>query len=531
YSSEEFNIPIIVLAIGITLALHNSLVSQYILGRDLHTEYYLAETVIRKGFWDITIADPYNSLLSVVSFAPLIETLTPLNLSYTFKLVYPLVYSFTTLSIYYISLKILEKKAALLSTCLFIFISPYYMINISTARQQISMLFLSLIIMHMVRDKPMQSSVISILCVSIIVSHYATAILGGIFIIGGVILYHIVSYIKGEDHHHTIPLRVLALLGVFSIFWFSNTSSGIFFTDMVFRLYTISTNLLNPGTSSSLGAVSGSSSNVIETVNKAILMLILLIIGIGVLAKTIQYLLLEDSKNDTFIATSVSACAFLAITTVTPYFGLEVTRLASITLIILAPFSQVGFNRISKTLSLDRVADAKSLFSIFLVIVLILNSGMASDMTGMNPSSPSMSGDTIHNQNLDEKFEFYNYYTSPVANVYTSKWIRDHADLRSHRIYLSGLSYSTLISYGRVRDASTWFGETSVSSPLYLSIGDFQYGSYIYISYVNKRENLISVRGFDKKTRLYEFDEVRPGLVSTNTVYTNGNSSVRKVRK
>ena len=167
--------PLAVFVIAISLLFHAALISMYIWGWDIHIELYLTNLVKMNGIWDSTMPCTYNAMLSIVMVAPIYSNISNMEITWVFKIIYPLLFSLIPLGLYRVFQKQTNDKIAFLSC--FFFMSGYifYTEILALARQQIAELFLVLLILLMV-DKNMnkikRSFLFIVFGISLTVSHY-----------------------------------------------------------------------------------------------------------------------------------------------------------------------------------------------------------------------------------------------------------------------------------------------------------------------------------------------------------------------
>ena len=168
--------PLAICMISVALLFHVSLITNYITGVDIHVEYYLANLVRINSIWDATIANSYNAMLSIVMLGPIYSLICGMDLTWVFKIIYPLLYSLVPVGIYLVCNRQVNSKISFLAAFFFIAVNTFYAIMISLARQEIAELFLTLILLVVV-TKPLnataQKALFLIFSASLIVSHYS----------------------------------------------------------------------------------------------------------------------------------------------------------------------------------------------------------------------------------------------------------------------------------------------------------------------------------------------------------------------
>ena len=170
--------PLAVLSISISLLLHTSLISPYLWGYDIHYETFLANLVIDNEFWDSMSPGNVNAMLSVVLLAPMYSYITGLDLTWVFKIVYPLIFALVPLGLYHVFRRQVGAKSAFLACFFFVSFIIFYAEMASLARQEIAELFFVLLLMIMVaRNIPKRTNftLFAIFGASLVVSHYGTS--------------------------------------------------------------------------------------------------------------------------------------------------------------------------------------------------------------------------------------------------------------------------------------------------------------------------------------------------------------------
>ena len=107
--------PLAVFVISLSLLCHSTLISKYIWGWDINIEYYFANLVLANSSWDISIRSNINAMLSIVMLAPIYSLILDMNLTWVFKIVYPLLFSLLPLGLYKIYNEQTNSKISFLS--------------------------------------------------------------------------------------------------------------------------------------------------------------------------------------------------------------------------------------------------------------------------------------------------------------------------------------------------------------------------------------------------------------------------------
>jgi len=187
--------PFVLFMISLALLYQTTLLSPYLVGSDIHTEYYYAKLVSENGYWNASIANAINSCLSIVMLAPIYSTLLHIDIVLLFKIIYPLVFCLVPLALFCIFRIQMTTRYAFLAAFFFISLPMFFMDMTQLARQQISELFFVLVILLLVERKLnmiQRMALVLIFGFGVIVSYYG---LGTGFVIGYLALGLIISIV------------------------------------------------------------------------------------------------------------------------------------------------------------------------------------------------------------------------------------------------------------------------------------------------------------------------------------------------
>jgi uncharacterized membrane protein len=187
--------PFMIFMMAVSLFYQTTLISSYLVGSDIHLEYYLAKLVSAGGYWDASIANAVNSCLSIVILAPVYSLLLNMDIVWLFKIIYPLFFCLVPLALFYIFRLQMGARYAFLAAFFFISLPMFFMDMTQLVRQQISELFFVLVILLLVdrKLKLLQKTVLVLVFgFGVIVSYYG---LGTGYVIGYLTLGMIVLII------------------------------------------------------------------------------------------------------------------------------------------------------------------------------------------------------------------------------------------------------------------------------------------------------------------------------------------------
>ncbi|MEL7669255.1 DUF2206 domain-containing protein [Methanobacterium sp.] len=438
--------PIAILMVSLALILHRSLISSQLWGSDIYEEYYFANLVATSTVWNFSIPSDVNGMLSIVSLPIIYSIICNLSLDSVFKIIYPIIYSIVPLGLFLLFERNTNKEVAFLATLFFMFVSGFYGVLPSLARQEIGELFFVLLIL-LIFDKREISFNNSFLFVffsfSLVVSHYALSYFFSLFI---VLLF--ISLILIKNKERTNITGVLFFL-VFVVAWYMYASGSSSFNNIVnifnHMINSFYSDFLDPSSTEGLATVLAGTTSLLYSILKYIYLMAEFFVAIGLLAVILHYISKKvkflknrinkytislNSFNFTIEYLFLSLYSFLAIAAsiiIPEYSGnFGTLRLFYLMLIFLSPFLIIGFiilldflRIITKRKSTKRnFSNYLKVASIFLVVFLLLDSGVIHQITNdPNPNSISLST----NENYKESV--YVYSQGEIQGAYFLKQV------------------------------------------------------------------------------------------------------------
>jgi len=177
---------LLILSIGLALLFHRSLLTNYLMGYDVFSEFTGATYTIAKGYWNyaessaVLVGAGANTSMAIVIFIPILFNMTEIDVIMIFKLVYPLLYAFVPVAIYLIVKDQFGIHAGIVAAFVFMGMVEFYGLMIQLAKQEMAEIFLVALLLVMFgtdlsRSKKRTLSLIFLL--GVMVSHYAIAFL------------------------------------------------------------------------------------------------------------------------------------------------------------------------------------------------------------------------------------------------------------------------------------------------------------------------------------------------------------------
>lgn len=246
--------PFAVFIISLCLLYQTTLMTPYLVGSDIYTEYHYYNLASIAGIWDPGAAGIVNSCLSITILAPLYSILMNISGAWVFKAVYPLIFALMPVVMFQMFKQQVGPRFSFLATFFFLAVPTFSLEMISLCRQQVAELFFVLLVFLLVdRRLPVLPKLIMActFAAGVIVSHYGIGTIGFIYM---ALLLPLVLIIRSNwfrgiwgwlaKNKMGLPASSLSLspwamaiivivFFAFGFFWYSFTASGINFTRLV----------------------------------------------------------------------------------------------------------------------------------------------------------------------------------------------------------------------------------------------------------------------------------------------------------
>ncbi|MCZ3367485.1 MULTISPECIES: DUF2206 domain-containing protein [Methanobacterium] len=489
--------PIALLMISISLLFVHSLTSNYILGRDVYSEYFAFQMVLKNLSWNIA---NYRSVLTACLSSSLLPTiygvLLNINSPYIFKLVYPLLFSITPLAVFSISKKYLNNQYAFFAALYFVFQLPFIDESQSMMRQIIAMVLFSLALMIFLEKELVNRNngkiIFILLMFGVVVSHYTSAY---IFLILFSILF-LFNYVKFglfRDIKTNLSLTLIILMFVFIFFWYSQLNAS--FNSTIVVINDTFKNLINffdieARDQSVLITMGQGISNIAEMIRIYTYDLTFIFIALGAIYSFFKCRKKLDSE---FTILGIVCIALIVSFAVLPYINSKYgnARLFLQVTVIIAPFLVIGLIATAKKIKLKHV----SYLILPLLLLQLFNVTFVTDqLLGIHTSVDL-------NNNGDRYNEFYIH----DSEVSSARWLFNENKERSE-------VYSTNTSiYAPYKIYSDYFGTKRLSWGYLYNVHYFSFTFdsinaslipnqeyYVYLWNYNTEKNEIYYRSFNK---------------------------------
>ena len=542
--------PLAVFVIAISLLFHRSLISMYVTGYDIQFEYYLCNLVKTNAIWDPTMFGNLNAMLSLTMLAPIYSIISNMEITWVFKIIYPLIFSLVPLGLYRVFQKQTDDRIAFLACFFFMSLATSFGEMPTLARQEIAELFLVLLILSMIdknMDRIKRSFLFIVFGISLVVSHYGLSYIYMFCLISAWLILVLAknpnmqklldnfrskfgrwkeklasNTLSSNAKDKTIRSTFVLLFVVFTLTWYMYVSSSSTFDTIVnigdHIASSIFTDFLNPDAAEGLYLIMPKESTytLLQRINQIILYLnqIFIVIGCIVLLKQRE---MKFERN--YAAFSMINLSILFASIAVPFFAssLNMVRVYQITLIFLAPFCVIGgiivLKAISKivrvTWTNKAVRRSLKILSVHFVIFLLYQTGFVSYVAEGQSNSIS----------LDSTAKGYCYNDQEVLGA---KWLT--CAKGSSHVYADKARWIFLCSR---------LGGKGEGGPIMFTVGNInqiQEDSYIYFGTRNAVEHNVTVMRFGPEVgySIYEYINSEYVVDGRSKIYANGGSEIYK---
>lgn len=212
---------------SLALLYQTTLLSNQLIGTDIHSEFYFAKLTKANGFWNWTLPHSYNSAIVPSFILPMMGKFSGIGTLWTFKIVAPIFFAFVPLLLYYVFKSQFGKKIAFFSAMFFVIMPTYSMEMVGITRQQSAELMFAIILVIMIVSKlSLKVKIPAIIGLSVltVIFHYSLFLI--VLAYFGIAVLVLIGF-----KNRTIPLKwMMITMGVVmavGIGYFSTVSSGI----------------------------------------------------------------------------------------------------------------------------------------------------------------------------------------------------------------------------------------------------------------------------------------------------------------
>ncbi len=512
--------PIVIVMIGAALLSMFWLRSEYILGHDVHVEYYLFHTTLLNSHWTATEASFLSSSLGITLIPAIYQSVLNLNgVEYLFKGVFTLICTLTPLIVYVISEQYIGKRMALLAALFFVSQGVFLQAP-GSPRTNLSIFFFALSIMVLFHKGigVNQRALFIIFTAATIVSHYSTTYIFFFLLLS---TYLLVLIFRKYTLSKTITLGSLMLFSTMIFIWYLQVIPSTFKSGAQFIAQTMETLYLfaveearSPDISTLVGK-GLAEKIIISQINFVIHWATFAFIGAGIIGTLIkrremisapQYrdsspaFLQSKFQTEFFLFTLVCSGMLVAVIAL-PFvsIGYGIQRVYCQMAVISSCFFVLGGILLSKYIR----ASPRLLVLLILVPYFLFTTGTIYEVFGVHASYC-----------LSSKTQNYSHEFGQAHDSQAAQWLKGHIEGKS-RIYVPASYFGgKLVSQGKI-------------SPRLVKQIVFreheEINGYLYLSY-NNVVNEAFVGGGES----HDINDYSNMIVGKNKLYDNGGSEVYK---
>jgi len=539
--------PLAIWVIGISLLFHFSLISRFLLGTDVLSEYFYSQQVLSTSHWDPVS----RSVLSTTILPVVLSKVCFLDLTWVYKVVYPFFFSLTPLGAYYIynnlsSLEF-EKKDSFFAVFLIMSVYVFYHIMPGLAKQSLATLFYILVIMTAFVDKgkgPQFTILLLAFSVGLIFSHYGMSYLLLVFL---VLIFFVSLFFRQQKAVKAVNINwtFVSFFCVSSIAWYMYTEGSFVFTNIISMGENIISNLAflgEPTTSVPSRILSSQSPNFLHTCYRYLYYITVFMIAIGGVTSLIQLTRAIGNKKEIndleYRLLSLGNFAWLVAYAILPAISYQFGfyRVFHITSLVLAPFFIVGFKTLLSFAKHLRLAFPLSKLKVvsshrwqygiatLLMIFLLFNSGFVFEIAkDPFPTSIPLSLKSAEGYASKEALVNLRAYVPTEQDVAGALWLKENR-MSTLPIYATfrDLRVPALEAYALLR------GQYHPLRPS-MNVED----GYIYMWYINTQYKLgatcpsLSEKMKEKEIEsTWPIEELSPLLSQSDKIYSNRISQI-----
>lgn len=520
-NSYPFILLVIFICALFFLSTSYSLITKYITGAgDQWFEYYVFRLTETNRFWDsAATVSPYGSTLllsayslpSITILPTIFSTITGLDDSLLFKLLYPLAVSFTALGIYKLYQTQTDNKTAFLATFFLITISVGK--GLGPSRQEIAQLFyVSLFLLLFKKGIPISKRTVLFMIFSagLVMSHYGLSYFFLFTILFTFLIFAIMEYRgKGEFsiYHTKIPISLVLIFLTVAFSWYIFVGSSAAFNYFTTDVQTVMNNLgqffvpASRGTAlAGLGIVE--TPTIFHLISSGLFILTEILIFLGFIRLLARKKKVSEFSSEYKVIASLNM-AIIAANILLPEMAdtFLMSRFYQTTLIILAPLVVLGGKWV---LGLVPKLNLRKLYPLILAFVIFIplflfQTNFVFEVTKVRSWSLPLSMYRWNNLDL------YGYIATD-QEVNGAQWILKYANTTNVFIYSDAVSRNNvLLSYGMILPGRVYY-LSNVSRPTSNDL--------VYLANVNLINEVFNV------------SQIVPIIADQNNIYSNGECEI-----
>jgi len=508
---------LVVFVIAVSLLYHSLFISNYVVsyGSDAPTELCVFRNTQNNGYWGSTEFYPrFSSMLSITILPTLYSNLLNIDSTLTFKILFPLIFSFVPLGLYQVWRKYIGDKCAFIAAFLFMAQQTFYFEMIALNRQMIAELFFVLLLLVVLNQKMKPNS--RMLCfiifsIALVISHYGLSEIFLFFFS----LTLVVSFLT-QRADGNIKASMVVLFFVITFSWYIFALRSAVFDDILKYgefVYSQLGEFFNPASRGEMvlrGLGLESSPTVWNSISRGFAYLVQFFIVLGFVGLITKRVKVHFERSYlTFVSLSILLlCALILVPGLATSF--KMTRFYHILLFFLAPLIVIGVRFLFELLS-KRKKELK--VSILLLIILVpyflFQTNFMFEVTESDSWSLPLSKYRMSSLKLYGHLGYIDSYS-----VFGAQWLSRNMDIERTQIYADLASQrNELTAYGMIRHEDVGI----LSNMTKIVVNDA-----IYLSPLN-------IVGGIVVGEFYSFNATELSFINhANRIYANGECEIYK---
>lgn len=501
--------------IVLSLLLHTSLITNYVVGFDVYREFYVFRVTENSLRWNSSSVstnfaiNKVNGMLSVTILPTIYSQMLKIEENFLFKFLYPFILSWLAIGLYKLYRTQFDERLSFLSVFFFTANSVFF--TLFSSRQMVAELFFILLFLVLFNKKlssPKKELCYLIFSAGLVMSHYSMSY---VFIF---LIFVIWAYQLIRKRTKLVTTSQLLSIFVLASGWYIFTSGASTFNDLLnaiqFVYRNLSSDFFNPQARSTLVLTAlgaGQADSIIQQVGRMLFYLSEFVIIVGFVTLLIKRKE-RRAMNEGFVMLLFLNITLLLMSIIVPNFAatLGITRFYQIALLTLAPLCIVGGNAIFNLIGKQRFKPfiASTLLILYLIAFFLFQTGFVYAITGdVNWSLPlSIRRGEVENPALYDRI-----ISKP--EVFGVQWFHEKALSNWTVVYADIVAVRHLTAYGmipyeNVRELSN---VTTISDR----------SSHVYLRRFNVIDGIIQGANYvwDSSDFSYLFNDM-------NKIYSNG---------
>jgi len=221
----------LIFCIGLSLLLQNTLITDFLVGTDIHGEYYFSYSALKTG-WDLSIPHPYNSSILTSAIIPLISKVTNIPLEFFFKVLLPVCLACVPVVCYYVFKKNFTSTISFLSAIFLISVPTFFLEITGIGKQMVGelLLILTLYTLFFSKLSNVKRGVLALILGGLtIMTHYSMGSILILYISGATLILLGIKYIFKQDIKISLKPIIPVLLACLLLggVYYSIVSKGV----------------------------------------------------------------------------------------------------------------------------------------------------------------------------------------------------------------------------------------------------------------------------------------------------------------